>query len=421
MRIALLLAALLSAAFLAATPPAIAENILAPAPHRLLYTCGMHPQILRDAPGVCPICGMDLTPIAAGNAGANDALLTISPAIEQNMGVRTASVSTGTLHRRVVASASLQDPEPTQRDINLRVSGWIERLYANTEGMHIDSGEPLFDLYSPELEVAIGELIAARQGAAGGHGAPQLIYAATRQKLELLGLSRAQVEALAGLERAPDTVTFRSPMTGNLTEKLVSEGAAVQAGQRVLRLADSTHLWVNARVFEQDLPLIAIGQPAVATLPAVPGARLAGTVSFIHPHLDPLTHTALVRMVVPNPNLQLRQGMFATLVMDITLLPHALLVPRSAVNDTGTEQIVFLAHPHGRFEPRRVRLGATGDNDQVEILAGLTAGDTVVTSGHFLLDAESNFRSGLQHFLDVPARDAEAPTPMPVLPSTPAP
>jgi multidrug efflux pump subunit AcrA (membrane-fusion protein) len=113
--------------------------------------------------------------------------------------------------------------------------------------------------------------------------------------------------------------------------------------------------------------------------------------------------------------------MFATLVMDITLLPHALLVPRAAVIDTGTEQIVFLAHPHGRFEPRRVRLGATGDNDQVEILAGLAAGDTVVTSGHFLLDAESNFRSGLQHFLDVPARDAEAPTPMPVLPSTPAP
>jgi len=412
MRVTFLLIALLVAA-----PIAQAEDAGAHAQYRQLYTCGMHPQIIRDAPGACPICGMELTPLAAGSGGVDGATITINPAIVQNMGVRTATVGAGPLRRRIRATAVLQEPEPGHRDINLRVSGWIERLYANVDGMHVDAGDPLFDLYSPELQVAIGELIAARQGAAaGGHGAPQLLYDAARQKLELLGLGRAQVEELARLERPPATVTFRSPLTAHVTERRVYDGAAVQAGQRVLRLADRTRMWIDARVFEQDLPLIAVGQPAVATLPALPGDRLAGTVSFIHPHLDPTTRTALVRMELPNPGMRLRQDMYATLEMEVELAPRALLAPRDAVIDTGTAQVVFLAHPGGRFEPRQVRLGASGDDGQVEILAGLAAGDTVVTTGQFLLDAESNFRTALQRFLDVSAPAAGSTTPAPALP-----
>ncbi len=399
MRVAFLLTALLVAA-----PIACAEDAGAHAPHRQLYTCGMHPQIIRDAPGTCPICNMELTPLAAGSGGEDAAMITINPAIVQNMGVRTATIGEGPLRRRIRAAATLQEPEPAHRDINLRVSGWIQRLYADTEGMHLEAGDPLFDLFSPELQVAIGEIIAARQAATpGAHGAAQTLYDAARQKLELLGLGRAQVEELARLQRPPATVTFRSPLTAHLTEKRVYEGDAVQAGQLVLRLADRTRMWVDARVFEQDLALVAVGRPAVATLPVLPGERLAGTLSFIHPHLDPTTRTALVRMELPNPGMRLRQDMYATLEIEAELAPRALLAPRQAVIDTGSEQVVFLAHPGGRFEPRRVTLGASGDDGQVEILAGLAAGDTVVTTGQFLLDAESNFRAGLQRFLDGPA------------------
>jgi multidrug efflux pump subunit AcrA (membrane-fusion protein) len=154
----------------------------------------------------------------------------------------------------------------------------------------------------------------------------------------------------------------------------------------------------------------------VATVPALPGERLAGTVSFIHPHLDPLTRTALVRMELPNPGMRLRQDMYATLEMEVELAPRALLAPRDAVIDTGTEQVVFLALPGGRFEPRRVRLGAGGDDGQVEILAGLASGDTVVTTGQFLLDAESNFRTALQRFLDLPAPEGGPATSAPAKP-----
>lgn len=363
--------------------------------HQQLYTCGMHPQVIRDQPGTCPICGMELTPLNA-NAPATSAVV-IDPAVVQNMGVRTAVVAEGALRRRVRAVATLQEPAPARRDVNLRVSGWIERLYANVEGMHLEAGAPLFDLYSPELQVAIGELIAARR--AGGHGAAAVLYDTAREKLLLLGLGGEQVEQLARLERPPATVTFRSPITAHLTERLAYEGDAVQAGQTVLRLADRRRMWIEARVFERDLPAVTLGAPAVATLPALPGTRIAGTISFIHPHLDPMTRTALVRMEVANPDMALRQDMYATVEIDAPPLPPAVLAPRQAVIDTGTEQVVFLARPAGHFEPRTVTLGASGEDGMVQVLSGLAAGDEVVTSGQFLIDAESNFRSAIQRFL----------------------
>lgn len=414
--IALALLALLLAAPAAATDP------MAPAAHTpadeatQLYTCGMHPQVIRDHPGTCPICGMELTPLAAESAAADSAAVVIDPAVVQNMGIRTAVVGAGPLRRHVRAVAVVREPQPAQHDVTLRVSGWIERLYADVEGMHVEAGAPLFAIYSPELQVAIGELIAARRARpAGGdaHGSAALVYATAREKLTLFGLDAAHVERLARLERPPATVTFPSPRTGHVTEKLVSEGDAVQAGQRILRLSDRATMWIDARVFERDLALVPLGSPAVATLPALPGQVIAGAISFIHPHLDPLTRTATVRMEVPNPDGALRQDMYATVEVAAPEIPDALLAPRQAIIDTGTEQVVFLALPAGHFLPRTVTVGAGGDDGLVEILSGLAAGDVVVTSGQFLLDAESNFRSAVQRFLgarDLPdAAPGEAP------------
>ncbi|HEY8513987.1 MAG TPA: efflux RND transporter periplasmic adaptor subunit [Candidatus Binatia bacterium] len=370
---------------------------------RRLYTCGMHPQVIRDQPGSCPICGMELTPIERGApavVGEATDTITIDPAIVQNMGVRTAEVTVGPLVRTVRATGVLAEAQPRQHDVSLRVSGWIEKLYADVEGMEVRAGDPLFELYSPELHVAIGELIAARR-ARGMQGGASLVATAT-QKLELLGVPRAEIERLARLAEPPRTVTFRSPISGHVVEKPIVEGDAVEAGTRALRIVDHSELWLDVRVFEQDVPALRLGQRARVTFVSRPGRTIEGTIDFVYPHVDPKTRTTVARMTLRNPGMQMRPGMYATVEIESELAPWALLAPREAVIDTGDEQLVFLARPGGHFEPRRVTLGPSGRDGQVQVLDGLAAGDVVVTSGQFLLDAESNVREALQRFLGAP-------------------
>jgi Cu(I)/Ag(I) efflux system membrane fusion protein/cobalt-zinc-cadmium efflux system membrane fusion protein len=418
----------------------------------------MHPQILQDHPGDCPICGMDLTPVAgSGQAspggGADGApggerkiaywwdpmmnppfiadgpgkspmgmdlvpvyeeevrtgpAVTIDPVVVQNMGVRTAEVVRGALKREIRAVGWVEEPQPNAMDVNLRVSGWIQALHADTEGMHIDQGDPLFELYSPDVQVAVAELASARRGLAMlGEGAPQGVRAAAeglfeaaRTKLRLWGLDEEEVARLAELDAPPPSVVFRSPLAGDLTEKMVVAGAAVEAGMRVMRIVDRSTMWIDAQVYEEQLPFVRLGQPVTATVDAVPGSGFEGEVVFIHPRLDPMTRTALVRVQVPNPERLLRQGQFATVLIGSTLMEDTVLVPREAVIDSGLRQLAFLAREGGRFEPRSVRLGASGDGGLVQVLSGLAPGDVVVTSGQFLIDSESRLREAIQKYLD---------------------
>jgi Cu(I)/Ag(I) efflux system membrane fusion protein len=378
---------------------------------RQLWTCSMHPQVLQDHPGTCPICGMQLTPVAASSespAGAGErpagAAVTIDPVVVQNMGIRVTPVTEGTLTVPIRAVGILAEAEPMRHDVSLRVSGWIERLYADTEGMHLSPGDPLFDLYSPELQAAVGELIAARRARERtadvvGRTAADRLHDAAARKLALYGLTSAEVSALARRERAPDAVTFRSPIRGHLVMKDVVAGAAVDRGTAVMRIVDHSRLWVDARVFEQDLPLVRLGQHAVATVPAVPDGRVEGEVILIHPHLDPETRTAMVRIEIANPTLVLRPAMYATVELESVATERTPLVPREAVIDTGTRQIAFVAEPNGRFTPRELRLGVEAGG-MVQVLAGLAPGERAVTSGQFLLDAESRLREAIQKHLD---------------------
>jgi len=365
---------------------------------KTLWTCGMHPQVLQHEPGLCPICGMELTPVrrSAGpqeeTAGAS---VSIDPAMRQRMGVRVAEVRLAPLETRLRAAGRLEEAEPRRHDVDLRVSGWIEKLHADTEGAHVAAGDPLFELYSPEIRVAVEELRAARR--APGSGAERLAEAA-REKLRLWGLDEREIARLASLERAPRTVTFRSKAAGHVVEKGVVEGASVTAGTRALRIVDHGVLWLDARVFEQDLPLVSIGQKATATFLGRPEELREGRLSFVHPHVDPKTRSATVRIEIANPDLKLRPGMFATaeIVVDDTAV---LQVPRDAVIDTGKRRVVFVDAGEGRFEPREVTIGRSGDGG-VEVRSGLTAGERVVTSGQFLLDAESRFQSAIARFLE---------------------
>jgi multidrug efflux pump subunit AcrA (membrane-fusion protein) len=371
-----------------------------PTATRQLWTCGMHPQILRDEPGLCPICHMKLTPVATDVTAPADGAVVIDPTMVQNMGVRFAEVRRADLGRAIRATGYLDQAEPNVRDVSLRVSGWIETLHADTVGIHVAAGAPLFELYSPELQVAVDELIASRRAGSADAGVGATLVQAARRKLERYGLRAAEIDRLGALDRAPRTVTFMSPITGHVTEKLVVAGAAVKAGDRVMQIVDHSTLWLDLQVHPQDLPAVAIGNTVEAT---VEGASepVRGDVFFVHPHLDPDTRTATVRARIPNPGLRLRPGMYATARLRSTVARDALVVPREAVIDTGRRRFAFVALGTGRFAPRDVGLGESGEDGLVAVTSGLAEGERVVISGQFLLDAESRTQEAIQKYLGV--------------------
>lgn len=417
-----------------------------------VWTCGMHPQVIQDKPGLCPIChmkltpldvsgeqaasaagvgggqrkakywwdpmvgpasisdkpgkssmGMDLVPIYEGDVSGGTAV-TIDPVVVQNMGVRVAEAKIGSIRRTVRAVGYLDQAQPNIRDVNLRVSGWVEKLYADTVGMHLEKGDKLFALYSPEVQVALGELIAARKAVAAlrpdadelARRTSQTLLNSTQRKLELWGLDAQEVDRLARAEQAPRTVTFISPITGHVTAKMIVQGSAVKAGDMAIQIVDHSTLWLDSQVYAQDLPFIKLGQQLTAAVEGVPGKEFEGEVIFVHPHVDPATRTATVRIAIPNPELRLRPGMYATAHIEAQLGNEALLVPREAVIDTGSRQVTFVAASEGRFEPRNLKTGVPSADGMIQVLEGLAPGEQVVTSGQFLLDAESRMREAIQ-------------------------
>lgn len=391
-----------------------------PAGQQQLWTCGMHPQVLQDHPGECPICHMELTPLEseATRESQDGSVVAINPAVVQNMGVRTVRAVEGPLRREIRVAGFVEEAEPLVRDVSLRFSGWVRRLHAHTEGLHVGKGDPLFDVYSPELQVAIEELIALRRrrAATGSDPTVDALWNATQRKLALLGIEESEIARLARLDRAPETVTLRSPISGEVTEKPIVEGSAFASGEKLLRIVDHSMLWIEARVFEQDFALVSIGQKAEAHVAARADRTYSGEVVFIHPHLDETTRTASVRMAVKNPGLELRPGMFATVVLRGELARSAVLVPRESVIDTGDRQVAFVVgEAPGHFEPRRVKTGWTAEGGNVQILEGLAAGEEVVVSGQFLLDAESRLQDALRKFIAqrpvTPAHGGAPPAP----------
>lgn len=366
-----------------------------------LWTCSMHPQVIQPDPGICPICHMELTPLKADSSGAASGVITIDPVVVQNMGVRIAQVTRGPIVQSVRVVGYLEEPEPLHRDINLRVNGWIERLYANIDGMAIAKDKPLFDLYSPELTVAIDELIAARRQVAsvGDNSSGKTLVDTSQRKLAQFGLTSEQIESFGRLETAPATVPILAPIDGHLTEKMVYEGAAVKAGDLVMRLANRHLMWIDAQVPESQMSLVSDGQPVRARLVSQPAKTYTGKVLFVHPHLDAQTRTALVRIEIGNQDLALRQGMYATVEILADAYREALVVPTEAVIDTGRRQLVFVSLGDGRFAPRDVTLGLPGQDGTVEVTAGLADGDAVVTSGQFLLDSESRLKEAVAKHL----------------------
>ena len=379
-----------------ATVPHMPSAGDAPVP---LWTCGMHPWVVQDHPGTCPICHMRLTPMhaAAGHAKGGPPAVIVDAALVQDMGVRTAPVTRGPMVLSVRTVGMLDAPEPGLHDVSLKVGGWIQKLYADQEGQHVHAGDPLFELYSPDLIADAGELVGAvRALRALGPAADdsvrrpaEAMVASARRKLAGLDVPDAQIRSIADGLVVPTTIMFRSPSGGAVIDKAVVEGSSVQAGQRLMRIEDHRSLWLDLPVYEDQMARVTVNQAVDATVEGLPGRTFRGTVTFVHPHVDPMTRTVMARATLDNPDGVLRPGMYASAAIRTRPAEAAVQVPREAVIDTGTGQVAFVALGGGRFEPRDVRMGLSGDDDRVQILTGLTPGETVVTSGQFLLDVES--------------------------------
>ena len=416
-----------------------------------LWTCSMHPQVLQDKPGACPICGMQLTPVrkdpqAKGSTSELSAerkvkywwdpmmnppyvsnkpgkspmgmdlvpvyedevragpTVTIDPIVTQNIGVRVATVEEGPLTLAIRTVGFLREAETRRHDITLKVEGWIERLYANTEGMLVRKGEPLFELYSPDILVAQEELLLAQRALERLPADTeerlrtdtQRLIESARQKLVLWDVPNEAIDEVLRAGKASGRVTFRSPADGYVVEKMVVQGAAVERRMKLLRIVDQSELWIDAQLYESQLPYVMTGQKGRALIRGQSGAGLEGRVVFVSPQVDSMTRTAVARIAIPNADLKVRPGQFATVEFPVEVSLRALLVPREAVIDTGVRQIALVALDGGHFEPRHVQVGAEAGDGRVQILAGLAPGERVVTSGQFLLDSESRMREAIQ-------------------------
>lgn len=342
----------------------------------------------------------------------------ISAADARRIGVTYATVTHAVLHRDVQLSGEVVIDETRVHAVALKVDGVVEQLHANYVGASLKRGEPLLALYSPMLVAAQEELLVAsrlqskldRGATTAVSGAGDLATSA-RQRLENWDVDPSDIAMVEQHRMSHRTLTLRSPVSGTVIEKNVIAGQSVMAGQPLLRVADLSQVWVDGDVFEQDLPLVRVGQEVLIEFRALPGVQRTGRVTSFAPVLDPATRTARVRVALANADGRLRPGMFATLKL-VAMEPAAtLVVPRGAVLSTGERSLVFVRREDGRLEPRNVVVGLS-DESQVQVLQGLNHGDVVVSSATFLVDAESNLGTAMGGMGDMPGMDMTAPKPL---------
>jgi membrane fusion protein, copper/silver efflux system len=389
------------------------------APAKTLYTCGMHPQVIQDHPGDCPICGMKLTPIrnreepTAGSGASNSSVITIDPTTTQRMNLRTAVVTNGPLRRTIRSVGVVEFDEASLAEVTTRFKGWIEKLHVDTTGTQVHRGDPMFEVYSPELYSAQTEyLLAVAQAERSGAGSESLKSSALT-RLKFFDVSDEQIAELEKSKQARKTLVIHSPRDGVVIEKMVVQGQMVEAGMKLYRLADLSLVWVIAQVYEQDLAFMKLGQEADVKLSYLPDREFRGRVTYIYPTLDEKTRTARVRMEFHNPGLFLKPGMFATVQLHSELQPSVLLVPDMAVLRSGEKNTVFVALDGGKFEPRAVTLGPRAENNLHQVLTGLHEGERVVTSGQFMLDSESQLLEAIQKMNRAPEEKMETAKPAP--------
>jgi len=364
----------------------------------------MQPEVHFDHPGKSPSMNMEMVPRyadeAVSPAAPGGTIVELSPEAMSAAGVATAQVKPAALRRVVRAVGSLQVDETRLVHIAARVAGRLDRLYLDFTGEPVRRGAPIYSIYSPDLVASGREYVLAHEnlsraeagGDAGYIDSARSLARAARARLSLWGLGEDQLDRIVRTHGAETDLVVRSPIRGTVLEKKVVQGQYVTEGQDLYLLADLSDLWLSARVYEQELGGLKVGQEAVAFFAAFPGRPVRGRIRFIDPVVDPATRTAGVRVELPNPGGALKPGMFANAELQVDL-GRKLAIPGSAVLDTGVRQVVYVRIGPARFTGREVHLGQRA-GDLVEVVEGLTQGEEVVTAASFLLDSQSQLATG---------------------------
>lgn len=364
-------------------------------------------------PSTPDAAGEDHTAMARGADSAAPVMLSSDQA--RRIGVTFAAVTLEELSGQIRAAGQVVVDETRVRTISPKVDGWVERLHVNFTGLQVRRGDPLLAIYSPMLVSAQEELLLAKRLSGEvaeattetRSGADDLLVSA-RRRLAYWDISADEIARIERTGRVQRTLTLRASAEGVVTEKAVTEGQRIMAGDALFRVADLSTVWIEAEVYEQDLRSLRVGQVVDAELDAYPGERWTGRIAYIYPTLTPETRTARVRAQVTNRGMRLKPGMYATVNITGTARAAMLTVPRGAVLATGERQLVFVRRADGQLEPRSVTLGAS-TAERIQVMRGLQLGDTVVASATFLVDAESNLGTALGGMGDMPGMEMTIP------------
>ncbi len=375
---------------------------------RILYWYDpMHPAYHSDKAGTAPDCGMDLVPMyesktPAEQATADAGLIHMPKSQQRALGVRLTTVEEQDVNRTLRTSGVVTADETRIGHVHVKTSGWINEVYANFVGQFVSKGQPLFTFYSPDMFATQQEYLIALRGQQQLGKSPyeevvkssQSLLESARQRLKLWDMTDAQIATLERTGEVSKTITVYSPVSGFITDRKAFPHTSVNGDLEIYTIADLSRVWVTADVFEADLPYVKVGQKAVIHFPYEPGKAITGRVGYSYPVLDPQTHTAKIRIDVANPGTLLKPNMLADVELTINY-GHHLVVPAEAVLNSGTMQTVFLARDDSSFEPRMVTMGATVDGKTI-LISGVKKGETIVESGNFLLDSDTQLNAPMQ-------------------------
>ncbi|HWP90651.1 MAG TPA: efflux RND transporter periplasmic adaptor subunit [Thermodesulfobacteriota bacterium] len=404
------------------------------------WTCTMHPSVKLKDPGTCPLCGMDLVPVKKkeitqretesekmegmegmpgmggmqgmqGMPGMGDtsktkdaqskSAFTVSPQRQQLIGVKTEPAKVRPM-KKVIRTVGIVELDETKiKDVNTKISGWIDKVFVDFKWEHVKKGEPLFSIYSPELVSTQEEyLLALRSKKILGDSqfaeiasSANSLLEASRTRLLLWDISEDQIRKIERTGKVSKSLTIHSPATGFVTEKNVFENMYVEPNTKAYTIADHSVVWVDADIYENEISLVKLGQEAKMTVASLPGEEFPGKIIYILPHLMPETRTIKVRFGFPNPDLKLLPQMYANVELEIPL-GERLTVAESAVLRTGKQDLVFVDKGEGNMEIRRIELGQNTDG-MYEVLGGLKEGEKVVSRANFLIDAESKIQAAV--------------------------
>lgn len=376
-----------------------------------LYTCSMHPFIIKDKPGTCPICGMELIKKIDGAAGGAQTAeqkqqadmlghVSLSPLQRVMANIATVEAKKGTLSKEINAVGIVQFDQSRQAKVTAWIAGRIDKLNVDTVGAFVSKDKPVAEVYSPDLVATQQEyLLAVRSRdqlkdsplpsiSQNGDG----LVASAKQRLMLFGVKEKQIAELEKVGKPNIRLPIYTPLSGVVIEKMVQQGQYVNMGEVLFNIADLSKVWVELDVFESEVPYVRVGQQVEIRSAADHKVTSNGRISFIYPFHDPKTHTVKARVEMANPGLRLKPDMFVNAIIRVPLTT-GIILPVTAVIDTGKRQVVWVETSAGMFEPRDVQVGERMD-DKLQILSGLNTGDKVAVSGSYLIDSESQLKGG---------------------------